>query len=339
MAAVSERILCVEDDEQIRRLISRLVEAAGHECDVAANADEARHLLETGRFAIVLCDIGLPGESGLDLLAELSGRSPDVATVMVTGQDSPATADAALELGAYGYVTKPFGTNSLRIDLANALHRRRLELERRDYEENLEMTVALRTEELRRAYRETVNRLGRAIDYHDGTTGAHIDRVSSYAATIARELGLGSERAELIRFASPLHDAGKIGVPSHLLGKVGPLTPEERREVERHTEAGYQLLTGSGNELLELAATVARTHHERWDGGGYPHGLAGAEIPLEGRIVAVADVYDALTSDRPYRRAMTVAEAKDYIVGESGAAFDPAVVDAFLASVDLDESL
>jgi len=333
MAGLAERILCVEDDEQVRRLISRLVEAAGHECDVAADADEARALLETGDFAVVLCDIGLPGESGLDLLAELSRRSPDVATVMVTGHDSPTTADTALELGAYGYVTKPFGSNSLRIDLANALHRRRLELERREYEENLEATVALRTEELRRAYRETVDRLGRAIDYHDGTTGAHIDRVASYAAEITLELGLGEERAELIRFASPLHDVGKLAIGEDLLGKVGPLTTEERREIERHTEAGYELLAGSGNELLDLAATIAWSHHERWDGGGYPRGLAGEQIPLEGRIVAVADVYDALTSDRPYRRRMRPEDARAYIEGESGAAFDPRVVEAFVVAV------
>jgi putative two-component system response regulator len=184
--------------------------------------------------------------------------------------------------------------------------------------------------ELRRAYRETVDRLGRAIDVHDCITGAHVERVASYAAAIARAYGLDEVQAELLRLASPLHDIGKIAVPDSLLAKPGPLTPAERVEMERHTEAGHALLAGSGNELLELAATVARSHHERWDGTGYPCGLSGEDIPIEGRIVAVADVFDAMTSERPYGTKFSAAEGRAYIVSESGAAFDPKVVDAFL---------
>jgi len=344
MAAAAERILCVDDDEQIRRLVTRVVSSAGYDCSAASDIAEARALLAEGSYAVVLCDIELPGESGLDLLVELSHRSPDLAIVMVTGQDAPAVADAALELGAYGYLTKPFAANDLRIDLANALRRRRLELERRAHEEMLQATVDLRTVELRetvrklaaseielrRAYRETVDRLGRAVDYHDCTTGAHIERVAAYAAAIARELGLAESRAELLRLASPLHDIGKIAIPERLLTKPGALTAEERQAIERHTEAGHALLAGSGNELLDLAAAIARSHHERWDGGGYPHGLVADAIPIEGRIVAVADVFDALTSDRPYCAAVTTGEARARIEAESGKAFDPAVVQAFL---------
>lgn len=347
MAEVAERVLCVDDDEQVRSLITRVVSAAGYECAGAATTEEARELLSRGAFAVVLCDIELPGESGLDLLAELSHRSPDVAIVMVTGHDAPSVADAAIELGAYGYLTKPFAANDLRIDLANAIHRRRLELERRAYEEMLQATVDMRTVELRetvrklaaselelrRAYRETVDRLGRAIDFHDCITGAHIERVASRAAAIAREYGFDGVRAELLRLASPLHDIGKIAIPDSLLTKPGPLTPDERKEIERHTEAGHQLLAGSGNELLELAATIARSHHERWDGTGYPHGLAGEEIPIEGRIVAVADVFDAMTSERPYGTKLSAEDARAYIVSESGRAFDPRVVEAFLRCV------
>jgi cyclic di-GMP phosphodiesterase len=344
MADVSERVLCVDDDAQIRRLVTRVVASAGYDCSSAATTREAREMLAESRYAVVLCDIELPGESGLDLLAELSHQSPDVAIVMVTGHDAPSVADAALELGAYGYLTKPFAANDLRIDLANALHRRRLELERRAYEEMLQATVDMRTVELRetvrklaaselelrRAYRETVDRLGRAIDYHDCTTGAHIERVATYAAVIAREYGFDDDRAELLRLASPLHDIGKIAIPEGLLRKPASLTPDERREIERHTEAGHALLAGSGNDLLDLAATIARSHHERWDGGGYPFGLEGTDIPVEGRIVAVADVFDALTSDRPYAMRVSADEARAYIVAESGRAFDPEVVAAFL---------
>ncbi|HKI91004.1 MAG TPA: HD domain-containing phosphohydrolase [Gaiellaceae bacterium] len=344
MSGVVERILCVEDDLQVRRLITRLVSAAGYDCAGAGDAREARDLLDREPFSIVLCDIGLPGESGLELLREVSGRSPDVAMLMVTGRDEPEIAHVALELGAYGYLTKPFAENALRINLANALHRRRLEIERRSYEETLEATVALRTAELResvsrleaseaelrKAYCETVDRLGRAIEYHDGTTGAHVERVASYAAAIAHRLGIEPERAELLRLASPLHDVGKLAIGEHILAKPAALTRDERCEIEQHTEAGYRLLAGSGNELLDLAATIARSHHERWDGAGYPHRLAGEEIPLEGRIVAVADVFDALTSDRPYRPGLTSAEAREHIVAEAGTAFDPRVVSAFL---------
>ena len=189
--------------------------------------------------------------------------------------------------------------------------------------------------ELRRAYGETVARLSRAIESHDGETGAHVDRVGSYVQQIALALDLGPARAELLRLVSPLHDIGKIAVPDTVLNKTGPLDALERVEMERHTETGHELLAGSGNELLDIAAVIAWTHHERWDGGGYPLGLAGEAIPLEGRIAAVADVFDALTSDRPYRARIQAAAARAHIAAGSGTAFDPQVVDAFLRVVRL----
>ncbi len=195
--------------------------------------------------------------------------------------------------------------------------------------------LAASEHDLRRAYDETVARLGRAIEYHDGDTGAHDERVGSYVVTIALALGIDHDRAELLRLVSPLHDIGKIAIPAALLQKPGPLSAEERRTTERHTEVGHELLAGSGNELLEVAATIAWTHHERWDGTGYPRRLAGEEIPLEGRIVAVADVFDALTSDRPYRGCLAAADARAHVAAGRGKAFDPAVVDAFLRAVAL----
>ena len=236
-------------------------------------------------------------------------------------------------------MTKPFSQNELLIDVANALHRRRLELERQTHEARLEETVARRTAELeeavsglelaqadlRRSYRETLLRLGRAIEYHDVETGAHVERVGDYAGSIALALGLDPEWAELLRLAAPLHDVGKLAVTERILVKDGKLTQSEIVEMRRHAKIGHDLLAGSGNELLDLAATVALTHHERWNGGGYPSGLAGEEIPLEGRIVAVADVFDALTSDRPYRRRLEISAALDYLAGERGLEFDPEV--------------
>jgi cyclic di-GMP phosphodiesterase len=335
----NELVLCVDDDEQVRGVIARLVEGAGHACEAVGNVEEARRLLAKRPFSAVLCDIGLPDQSGLEFIGELARTRPDLATVMVTGHDDPRIADLALELGAYGYVTKPFADNELLIDLSNALRRRKLEAEHRTYESRLEEEVALRTaqlaaseSELRRAYAETVTRLGRAIEFHDTETGAHVERVGAQAMEIALALGLRHELAELLRLASPLHDIGKIGIRGTILRKTGALTRDERLEMERHTVLGHELLAGSGNELLELAATIAWTHHERWDGTGYPRRLAEEEIPLAGRIVAVADVFDALTSDRPYRPKLTHARARAEIEALRGSAFDPRVVDAFLGA-------
>jgi putative two-component system response regulator len=317
-----ERVLCVDDDAQARRLVERLVGTAGHECVGAGSVDEARALLAREQFSVVLCDIGLPGRSGLELLDELARTRPDVATVMVTGEHDPSVANAALQLGAYGYLTKPFGPNELLIDLTNALHRRRLEAERREASASA----------LQRAYVETLTRLSRVVEFHDAATGSHIERVASYTAAIAGTLGRDSERIELLRLAAPLHDIGKVVIPHHILQKTGTLTSDEREQMQEHAVVGRQLLTGAGSELLELAATIAWTHHERWDGSGYPRGLVARDIPLEGRIVAVADVFDALTSDRPYRPAIAVHEAQAYLVAESGRSFDPEIVDAFMAS-------
>lgn len=319
-----ERLLCVDDDEQVRALIDRVVVAAGYDCVGVGTVDGARELLAHGDFSVVLCDIGLPGRSGLELLEELGRTRPDLATVMVTGHDHVGIVDAALKLGAYGYVTKPFAANDLIIDISNALHRRRFEAERRDAAESA----------LQRAYAGTLRRLSRAVEYHDGATGAHLERVGSYTADIAMALGLPKARVELLRLAAPLHDIGKIAVGDKILRKTGVLTDEERRLMNQHADVGHDLLGASGSELLELAATIAWTHHERWDGSGYPRGLKGEEIPLEGRIVAVADVFDALSSDRPYRPRLSVDEARVAVLEGSGHAFDPDVVDAFVRSLE-----
>jgi putative two-component system response regulator len=320
-----ERVLCVDDDEQVRLLIRRVVVTAGYECSTVGTIDDARRLLADEEFSVVLCDIGLPGSSGLELLGELGRTRPDIATIMVTGHDHVGIVDAALKLGAYGYITKPFAPNDLMIDISNALHRRRLEADRREAAESA----------LQRAYAGTLSRLSRAVEYHDGATGAHLDRVGSYSADIAIALGLPEAQVELLRLAAPLHDMGKIAVGDRILRKTGMLTDHERHVMEQHTEIGHDLLGDSGSELLELAATVAWTHHERWDGSGYPRGLNGEEIPLVGRIVAVADVFDALSSDRPYRPRLSLDEAQAWIVEGSGRAFDPEIVDAFVRSMGM----
>lgn len=318
-----ERVLCVDDDAQVRALIKRMVVAAGYDCAGVGTVDDARQLLAEEDFSVVLCDIGLPGRSGLELLDELGRTRPDIATIVVTGHDHAGIVDAALKLGAYGFVTKPFAANELMIDISNALHRRRFEAERREAAESA----------LQRAYAGTLSRLSRAVEYHDGATGTHLERVGAYTADLATAFGLPPAQVELLRLAAPLHDIGKIAVGDTILRKTGMLTDQERHVMERHTDIGRDLLGGSGSDLLELAATIAWTHHERWDGSGYPRGLEGEKIPLVGRIVAVADVFDALSSDRPYRPRLSVDEALAWIIDGSGRAFDPAVVDAFVLSL------
>jgi putative two-component system response regulator len=324
-----ERVLVVDDDPKVCELLVRILTTRGYRCSSAATVPEARIVLGAAVHELVLCDVRLPGESGLDFLAEL--ESPAVVTLMITGLSNGDIADQALALGAYGYVTKPFRKADVTIAVSNALHRRRLELENQTHLTALEERVEERTRELARSRSETIRRLSRAVEFRDEQTGGHIERMSRYCELLARKVGLD---AETILIASPMHDAGKIAVRDAILCKPGALTAGERHEMERHAEIGHALLTGSESDLLELAATIALTHHERFDGTGYPRGLSGEQIPLPGQIAAIADVFDALTSDRAYRPAMTIDAAVETMRRERGGQFNPELLDVFLDSLD-----
>ena len=344
----TERILIVDDEDQIRTLLSRLLGAHRYECITAESAAAARRVLEGMEIALVLSDVNMPGESGIDFTREVLAQYPDTAVVMVTGMDDRSYADAAIELGAYGYVLKPFKPNELIINVGNALRRRTLEIENRSSRERLEQTVLDRTSalrdtiaqlessetELRRLREETIRRLSWAAEFRNQETGEHIVRMSLYCALLARLAGLDADHAEAIRVASPMHDVGKIGIPDRILLKPGRLTEDERRVMEAHTEMGHRILAGSGVELLDLAARMALTHHERIDGTGYPHGTAAEEIPIEGRICAIADVFDALTSDRVYRPAFQPDEARSLMADGRGTQFDGDLLDLFFGSFD-----
>jgi putative two-component system response regulator len=342
--SADERILIVDDEGPIRTLLARLLGVHGFDCLTAESAAEARGLLASERIALILSDVNMPGESGLDFAREVSADYPEIAIVMVTGLDDRHYAEAALEHGAYGYVLKPFKPNELVINVVNALRRRTLELENRDHRERLEQIVLERTStlrdtisrlersegEMRRLREETIRRLSSAAEFRSQETGEHIGRMSLYCALIARLAGIDGERAELIRIASPMHDVGKIGIPDRILLKPGRLTDEEREVMESHAAMGHRILAGSNVELLELAALLALTHHERIDGTGYPNGLAGDDIPIEGRIAAIADVFDALTSDRVYRPAYQPEEAREMMLEGRGTQFDPQLLDLFM---------
>src|SRR5215207_4904912 len=344
----SERILIVDDEDQIRALLARLLGAHGYECLIAESAAAARCVLEETEVSLVLSDVNMPGESGIDFTREVLAQYPDTAVVMVTGMDDRGYAEVAIELGAYGYVLKPFKPNELIINVGNALRRRALEIENRSHRERLEQTVLDRTaalrdtiaqlessdSELRRLREETIRRLSWAAEFRNQETGEHIVRMSLYCALLARLAGLESNRADLIRIASPMHDVGKIGIPDRILLKPARLTEDERRVMEAHTEMGHRILAGSGVELLDLAAQMALTHHERIDGTGYPVGATGDEIPIEGRICAIADVFDALTSDRVYRQAFQPEEARTMMLEGRGTQFDAGLLDLFFGSFE-----
>jgi putative two-component system response regulator len=306
----------------------------GYHVEVASTVQRALSLLDTFRFDLVLCDLHLPGESGLELLEHVYREHPETGTVVVSGADDPGIALTALDLGAYGYVVKPFGAGQILISTANALRHHELELARRATRDALERAVSERTAELRRSREETILRVSRVAEFRDEQTGRHSRRMSELCGGLAIRAGLDAERCELLRIASPLHDVGKVGIPDGVLLKPGPLTVSERRVMERHAEIGYRMLEGSGEELLDLAADVALTHHERFDGHGYPRGQQGEEIPVAGRIAAVADVFDALTSERVYRPALELDEALEIMAAGRETQFDPELLDLFLSSVD-----
>jgi putative two-component system response regulator len=343
-ASERERVLVIDDDDSVRRLIARMVSTSGHDVETAADAVEARLWLAMASFALVICDLNMPGESGHDLVRWIRAEHRDVAVLMATGTNDRGIADAVLAAGAYGYLLKPFRRNEVAINVANALRRRGLEIENREYRGRLELLVAERTGALReaverleaseweltRSREETIQRLSLAIEFRSHETGEHVERIGINAARIAGRLGLDERHCEMIRLAAVLHDVGKIGIPDAILLKPGPLNGAERRQIEQHPEIGHRLLAGSGSELLELAAQIAWSHHERFDGGGYPRGLAGEDAPLEGRITAVADVFDALTHDRVYRPALPLDQALEIMRAGRGRQFDPDVLDAFM---------
>lgn len=344
----NKHVLIVDDEEPIRRLLGYMLQTHGYPVTLAADARAARQHLEEQTIALILCDVNMPGESGMDLVRSVLNEYPHTAAIMVTGLDSSVLANAALEMGAFGYVIKPFESNEVLINVANALRRRRLEIENRLHRDDLEDIVRTRTmalqqaldwlerseRELRLSREETIQRLAIAAEFRDSSTAQHIQRMSHYCELLAQRYGLSPERCDLIRTASPMHDIGKIGTPDHVLLKPGKFTAEEYNVITQHSEIGYRILSGSDAEVLKVAAIIAWTHHERFDGSGYPRGLKGETIPIEGRIAAIADAFDALTTQRVYKPAFELDHAVELLLKHRGEHFDPELLDVFLGSMD-----
>ena len=347
-SACRATVLIVDDDDRMRDTTARILKRANYRVIQAATAGEARLAWTAHHPEVALVDLDLGGEPGSALLDEKWVRDLETAIVVVTGSNDVDLANESFERGASGYVVKPFTRNELLMQVSSALRRRHLEQAAADHVRELERKVIESTtgiSDLRRRLETVtsgsslederlVRHLCSAVGLRDDDTGRHIEQVSVTAAALAEWCGFVVDPAPALRLAAALHDVGKIGIPDWVLLKAGRLTHDERAIIERHCELGHALLSGSTSPVLILAASVALNHHERWDGNGYPSRLHGDDIPLEARITAVADVFDALTRERVYRAALPVDTAIDVMVRDRGGLFDPRLLDLFLERLD-----
>ncbi|THF61772.1 HD domain-containing phosphohydrolase [Pseudothauera rhizosphaerae] len=285
---------------------------------------------------LIIVDYMMPGLDGLSFIRRVRAEHArdDVPILMVTASDERKIRYDALEAGANDFLIKPIDAHEFNPRVRNMLMLREAHLATRQRAEVLADEVRRATAEIQARERETVTRLARAAEFRDPETGAHILRMGHYSALIARHLGLHRDYVDAILLAAPMHDVGKLGIPDYILLKAGRLTPEETTIMRRHPVIGYDILKGSGSAIIQLGASIALSHHEKFDGSGYPRGRAGTDIPLEGRIVAVADVFDALTSPRPYKPAWPLERAVAWLKEGRGGHFEPACVDALLANWD-----
>ncbi|MGU3538128.1 HD-GYP domain-containing protein [Methylobacterium sp. A54F] len=327
----------VLDDAELNNLL--MVEALRPlaECEPVAFTQPAEALAyarsQGDRIGVVITDYDMPGLNGIGVIREIRAMAALAHTpiVMVTSIEQRSLKREALEAGATDFLNKPFDPVEVRARVGNLLALTRAYRAQQDHAACLAREVAAAVATIEAREREIVTLLMKAAEHRDTDTGNHIARVAAYVDLIADALGFSAPERRRISLASTMHDVGKIAVPDAILLKPGPLTAEERREMEQHAMRGRRILEGSNSGVTRLAAEIAGSHHERWDGAGYPAGLAGEAIPLGGRIVAVADVFDALTSERPYKKAWTLDAARDFLRAQAGAHFDPAVVEAFLS--------
>ncbi len=321
-----ETILIVDDTPENLIVLTEILKPF-YKVKVANNGTKALNLLATGDLPdLILLDIMMPIISGYDVCKKLKSDplTKSIPIIFITALTDHEDEAKGLSLGAVDYITKP-------IHASIVLARVKTQMSLLHYQRDLEHKLNERTEEIVLTRMEVIRQLGRAAEYKDNETGTHILRMSAYTKLIAQKIGLDNVKTELLFLSAPMHDIGKIGTPDYILRKEGPLTPEEWAIVKEHPKQGSQIIGKHQSSLFETARLVALTHHERFDGTGYPAGLKGYDIPLAGRIVAVADVFDALTSERPYKHAWSLEQAVDYLVTQKGKHFDPDIVDAFLA--------
>jgi putative nucleotidyltransferase with HDIG domain len=333
---MNEHILVVDDEEMIRELLTSALQQENYICHLASNVDEAFTVLGKQRIDLVISDIMMPGRSGVDLLRDLKKIDPEIAVLMITGLSDMNTALECIHLGADDYLTKPFGISRVMLTVRNLIEKRCLAIEKKNYQVSLEFKVMEQTEQLRRtmnelndAYHSTLTALVKALDAREKEVGSHSERVMNYSTMVADRLGIKGADLEKLAKGSLLHDIGKIGITDNILLKPGKLDDEEWTEMRKHPQVGYAIL--SEISFLKGPAEVILSHHERFDGSGYPKGLKGEQIPLGSRIFTMVDTLDAMTSDRPYRKALPFDAVTSEIKKCSGTQFDPALAELFLS--------
>jgi len=324
-----EKILIVDDTPvNIRVLVEALKN--DYKLSIATNGKVAlNYAMSDQPPDIILLDIMMPEMDGYEVCKILKAgeKTKDIPIIFITAMSEERNETLGLEMGAVDYIVKPINQRIVQA-------RVRTHLELKQHRDHLSYLVKLKTSEIMEAKLDIINRLARAAEYRDNETGMHIIRMSHYSAMLAKSLGFDEEKCELIFHTSGMHDVGKIGIPDHILLKPARLTDGEFAHMKSHTIIGGRLLEGGNSEILHMAHDIAMTHHEKWNGKGYPHGIAGEDIPIEGRISAVCDVFDALTSERPYKKEWPVQDAVDELVRQKGEHFEPRLVDLFLDNLD-----
>ena len=331
------RILVVDDEPVNVKLLDKLLTASGYR-NVVTTTDptETLRLYKEYQCDLILLDINMPKMDGYQVMKQFHKEFPDdfPAVLILTAQNIHSFKKQAFDCGARDYVTKPFNAEELLARVDSLLSVELANRYMRSQNEILEQKVRERTQEIHDTRLQVVRRLGLAAEYRDNETGLHIIRMSKFAEVLGNAVGMPEDQCDLLLNAAPMHDIGKIGIPDHILLKPGKLDPEERIIMETHAQIGANILSGDDSELLKMAHDIALTHHEKWNGSGYPNKLKGEDIPITGRITALADVFDALTSARPYKKAWPIEDAIEFIQKQSGEHFEPLLVKLFLENMD-----